>query len=310
MTVLEYRRIAADFVIDLVDGFALQRGLFGEVPRPFGWVRSLLLSLTPSGGVLQVFNPPIELDLVRNTSGHYLFFGRVSRPGFPARRLPLPAGTYELRIKSEFYQPFDMSADLPRPVQTPNLPQVELAPSYNYPFPDGTTLLRGSVVRTDGTGVARAAVSLNVAGSEIYQTDDSGQWTLEVPITLPDPPPKTPPTIQVTVTYKTPGAPDQLARNVAAVYGKQTSLPATALRGQVLSEGVGVARATVAVSSFATTVPTQIDGSWVYFFGIDQPAAVVDVTVTLPDGRSQTITGVSVVRRMTTPLNPVSFPKP
>jgi hypothetical protein len=310
MTVLEYRRIAADFVLDLVDGFALQRGLLGEVPRPFGWVRVLLLSLTPNGEARQVFQPPLELDLVRNTSGHYLFFGRVFRPGYPARRLPLPAGTYELQIKSQFYQPFDLSADLPTALQSPNLPQVELAPNDNYPFLDGTTLLRGSVVRTDGTGVAGATVSLSVAGSGDYQTDGSGQWTLAVPVTLPDPPPKTPPTVLLTVTYKTSGGPDQLAKNVAAVYGKQTSLAATALRGQVLSDGVGVAGASVAVSSFATTVPTQVDGSWAYFFGIDQPDAVVDVTITLPDGRSQTITGVSVVPRTTTPPQTVNFSKP
>ena len=97
---------------------------------------------------------------------------------------------------------------------------------------------------------------------------------------------------------------------MVAVYGLQSSLAATVLRGLVLSDGVGVAGATVAVSSITTTVLTGGDGSWAYFFGIDQPAAVVDVTVTLPDGRSQTIAGVGVVPRKTTPLHPVSFSKP
>jgi hypothetical protein len=310
MTALDIRRLAPEFVIDLVDGFALLRKLSGEAPRPFGWLRVLLSAFTPTGGLIQNLATPPELVLTPNSSGFLLFFGRVVDPGRSPRRLPLPAGSYDLIVESQYYQTANISASLPRQPHSPNVPQVKLAPNYDYPFPVGTSLLRGSVLQADGTGIAAATVSIDVPNSLTYRTDQSGQWALEVPITVPDPPPQDPPTADVTVTYHTSGAPDQVARRVRAVFGISNSLGATALQGMVTSGGIGIAAAAVAISSFATTVQTRVDGSWSYFFEIDQPAGVVDVTVTLSDGRSQTITGVSIVPRTTTLLPPVSFPKP
>ncbi|HYH84244.1 MAG TPA: hypothetical protein VEX60_02110, partial [Pyrinomonadaceae bacterium] len=57
--------------------------------------------------------------------------------------------------------------------------------------------------------------------------------------------------------------------------------------------------ATVQVQGRPGSTSVAADGSWFYYFGLNQGAAAVQVTATLPDGRSQTKTNQQVRPRAT-----------
>jgi hypothetical protein len=302
----EFIRLTAVFILDLVDDFARQRALSGSHPRPFGPVHVLLMARTLTTGVREVFTPPRELVTVRNPSGFDLFFGQ-SRSADGVRRLPLPDGQYELRIESAYYQARNVTVAVPRPPPVPQPqpnpppdpypPPTLLAPGFDYPFPQGTTVLRGSVQLPDGRGETGVRV-LTTVGTAPYVTDATGQWALLFPaITQPT---------RVTVAYRRPNTPDQRAA-VTVVPGAVTSLPATALAGQVFDGPRGAGGATVQVGGFAPAVPAQADGRWTYVFAINQTAANADVTAVLPDRRQQTVLGVAITPKRTTAVPAIRF---
>ena len=134
----------------------------------------------------------------------------VARPLVPRRRegdatflfFDLPAGAYTFQVRSPYYVPLDLSLTLPRPdprwpafpdiaVADETLPlaspaqpavyraqraSVTLHPSISYPFPAGTTLVRG-VVRTGGLLLEGASVRRQGA-SAASTTDKNGEYVL------------------------------------------------------------------------------------------------------------------------------------
>jgi hypothetical protein len=61
------------------------------------------------------------------------------------------------------------------------------------------------------------------------------------------------------------------------------------LRGWVVARGHGIKGATVQVQAHPSQTRTLADGSWFYYFGLDQSTPDnVNVTAVLPDGRTLT----------------------
>jgi hypothetical protein len=109
-------------------------------------------------------------------------------------------------------------------------------------------------------------------------------------ISLPDPPTQ----IQV---------PDVVVRQ-----GRETGLPQTALSGRVVNQsGVGIGGATMTVDALQGQSKTRSDGSWFYYFPLNQAQAAVAVTARLPDGRSQTRPNLTVQPKETTPVAVFQF---
>jgi hypothetical protein len=293
----EFLRLTALFILDLVDSFARQRGLSGNHPRPFGPVRVLLTARTPVGGTREVLTPPWELIMVRNESGFDLFFGDFKAAG-GVRRWPLPDGKYELRVESTYYQAAVLPVDVSRSAPAPNPQPTQLAPGFAYPFPTGTTLLRGSAQLPDGSGEPGVRILTSASGVVPYVTDAAGQWVLVLPVLAQ--------ATQVVVAYRRPNKPDQRAA-ITVTPGATASLPATALEGQVFDGPRGAGGATIRVRVSPIAVPAQTDGRWRYVFAIDQPAAVTDVTAALPDGRQQTVSDVAITPKQTTAVAPFRF---
>jgi hypothetical protein len=296
MNVLEVRLLTAEFILDLVDDFALRRALAGARPRPMGALRASLTALAPSGGAREVFPTAPELVLLRNPSGFDLFFGGLRWPDGVARRplrRPLEDGSYELRIESAYYQVRSETVTLPRPLSPP---RTLLLPGFAYPFPDGATVLRGTVQAADGQG-AEGAVVTSGGSSAPYRTDSTGQWALVFP--------QVPSSGVVTVVYTLPDARTQ-STSIPLLAGRDSNLSATALRGEVLDGGAGPRSAKVRVEGFSE-VPVRPDGAWTYIFGIDQPATRVDVTAVLADGRQMMVTNNNVTPRSTRVVPSIPF---
>jgi hypothetical protein len=315
--VLEQRTVTAVRVFDVVDRFAEFLGTRGRHPRPIDRVRFWLLAKMTPGERVEL-DGPLELETRRNDSGYHVFFGRLLQPGGGVGGTDLSAGTYVVRAESRFYQPWERNVQLPLP--TPAL-RVNLDPGYDYPFPvvstppavgqvppngppgglHGPTLLRGSVLATDGAGVADAVV--RATGSRCrYRTDRTGRWVLVFPDDEPTG------TKQVTITA--PGQP-AVTVPVDVEQGAETVLRQTALAGRVrTSGGPGVASATVAVEGRPGRTTTNVQGGWSYQFPPDQPNETVQVTALLPDGRQQTRDGVAVRSRTTVPVADFEFPLP
>jgi hypothetical protein len=317
MKVLQLRTVTAVRVFDVVDRFAELLGTQGRHPRPVDPVRFWLLGRAVPDGRVEL-DPPLELETWRNDSGYHLFFGQLRRPQGEAAVADLSAGTYVIRAESRSYQPWERNVQLPLP--KPAL-RVNLDPGYDYPFPvvstppavgqvppngppgglHGPTLLRGSVLNTDGTGVANAVV--RATGSRCrYRTDRTGRWMLVFPDDEPTG------TKQVTITV--PGQP-AVSVPVDVEQGGVTVLAQTALAGRVRTTGgPGVAGVTVAVEGRPGTTTTNAQGGWSYQFSPVQQDETVRLTAVLPDGRRQTRDGVAVRSRTTVPVADFEFPPP
>lgn len=295
-TFTDIRRLSATLVFDLEDGFARARGTRGAHPRPFEPVK-FLATARFAGNVRQDIDPPLELVVTRNGGGYHLFFGAARQPDGSRRERALDDGRYAVRVEGRFYQPLERSDVV---VPTPGRGLLyDLRPNYAYPFPPnstlpgglGLTLLRGTLHTTDGRGVAGATLQV-VGVTEPCLTDASGQWVLVFPDAQPSG--------AVTVRVTPEGGPPQNVSGVSVVRGREAGLGETALRGWVLSDSGGVIPgASVRVEARAGATAAASDGSWFYYFGLNQGAATVQVTATLPDGRSQTKTNQQVRPRAT-----------
>jgi hypothetical protein len=95
---------------------------------------------------------------------------------------------------------------------------------------------------------------------------------------------------------------------VPVVQGRDSTLAETGLRGGVLTDdGVPIAGAAVTVSGQPGRTLSETDGQWSYYFRPDQLATNVNVTATLPDGRSQSRGGVPVQPRSTVVVDSFRF---
>jgi hypothetical protein len=86
-----------------------------------------------------------------------------SRPALPNRSgyfrlFDLPAGTIQVAVATAYYLPEELSVTLPRPDPLDPVVERTLLPNRLYPFPPGTTLVRGVVTSAAGDPVAGAAI--------------------------------------------------------------------------------------------------------------------------------------------------------
>src|SRR5262249_14106387 len=217
--------------------------------------------------------------------------------------------TVEIRSPLRFYQTVRRTFTVPMPnvnvidasstdpnKRNPMLPySVDLDPGHTYPFPDsypfqvqanpvpcgsiapgsGPTLLRGGLHAVDGTGIEGARVEV-VGVSNVFETGDTGDWVLWFP--------EAQPSGLVTVRVTPPASAASNVSGVCMVRGREASLHETSLRGWVRRRGLGVGDAEILVGGFPGSSRTAADGSWSYYFGLDQPDQIVGVTAVLPDG--------------------------
>jgi hypothetical protein len=215
VTVSDMRALTAAAVFDVQDRWARDRGVLGPRPRPSGPLR-FTAAATIDGGGRHEIDPPQELVTRRNGSGYHIFFGVMG----DGRRLD--AGTYAIRIEGPLYQTAERE-DVTVP--QPGAPYTyDLEPGYAYPFPPGSTLLRGSVHDTGGDGLAGVRVSVPGVSNE-YVTDATGQWALVFDDTQP--------TGDVTVRFELPGDPPIDLAAVAVLARRESLLTQTGLRGNV-----------------------------------------------------------------------------
>ncbi|MCP4659826.1 MAG: hypothetical protein GY856_30860, partial [bacterium] len=294
-------------------------------PRPLGKVEFRVLGEV-DGESRRDFEQPLEMTVVPNPSGFHLFFGEVRRPergsrgfprrgtngGFPQRgtngAFLLGEGTYAVRVESEFYQLVERRDVL---MPEPAAPYFcDLDPGYAYPFPHcstlsggrGPTLLRGCVFDRAGDGVEGVRVEAEPALSD-YQTDETGQWVLVFPDSLPDG--------EIAVRYHGPDGAVSEITDVPLLQGRENSLAQTALRGWVLNgTGVALAGATIVVEGQPGDSRTGDDGSWFYYFDPTQSASEVNVTAVLDDGRQLVRPGVEVRHRATVVVPTFRFSQP
>jgi hypothetical protein len=316
-------------VLDAEDAYARELGIHGRHPRPIGQVRFFVMGQMVAG-VRKDFEEPLELLPVRNPSGYQLFFDSVRRPDGQVRQTEFPDGTYVLSVETPdtcFYQHMFRN-DLVLPVARGATFAIDLLPGYGYPFPApgtfrngfGAGLVRGSFVNASGNGITGAVVSISpqpriqIPGNprttrpwlfSQYLLDSTGQFVLVVPDSreYPAPQPGLPAGNTVSVRF-TNGAVSTTVVGVPFILGGETTLQQTALRGTVLRRGLGVVNARVQVQGEPTAAVTRADGSWVYYFALNQPglppASVPrDITATLPDGSSLKVAAFAVQPRAT-----------
>lgn len=97
---------------------------------------------------------------VRNLSGYFLFFD-------------IPTGTVHVSLEAEQYLPDEVDVTLPRPTPLNPLVQRVLLPNQRYPFPGGTTVVRGLVTNPAGGPVQGA----NIQGvGRSTRTDAGGHF--------------------------------------------------------------------------------------------------------------------------------------
>lgn len=189
MRLIEAHRFTqVQLILDLVDGYAANRGLRGDSPRPMGSIRLLALPQSPKLD----FTKAVELIVKYNTQGYLLFFGEVRLPNGTRHRHYL-RGEINVYVISQYYQTQKLSpVTLPAPPTPDDQPQtpiitpkrVILEPSYAYPFaPMPQMMLRGHVQDSEKRKAANVTVTA-VIDNKTYTyslTDRTGQWLLLLP---------------------------------------------------------------------------------------------------------------------------------
>jgi len=103
--------------------------------------------------------------IVKNLSGYYVF-------------LNMDPGIYELRVKSRYYFTKFFSVDLTSLDPKQPVVTIVLVPCPAYPFPPGTTLIRGHVTGTGGEMLPGVTVYLAGKIKDARQTDKQGEFVL------------------------------------------------------------------------------------------------------------------------------------
>lgn len=141
-TMTEVIKSKVSLVLQLEDSFS------GE--RPFGKIDVSINYEAPR--------------VVQNLSGHFVF-------------LDLEEGEYRVRVKSRYYFTAFVPVNLSELDPRQPLIKVSLIPGPDYPFPAGTTLIRGRVKDNDENWVTGASVY--VVGKEFQaKTDRRGEFVL------------------------------------------------------------------------------------------------------------------------------------
>lgn len=132
------------FAVDIVDGFSQERSLIGET---------------------RVFLKENGLHAFKNQSKYYIF-------------MDLIGDKFTLRIENKYY--FDRELPVTISVLDANYPVVSvfLIPNCIYPFPTGSTLIRGRV-SDNNNGNPVAGASIKIAGNTVAnQSDIKGCFVL------------------------------------------------------------------------------------------------------------------------------------
>lgn len=244
---------------------------------------------------------------VRNLSGDTVF-----------RDLGLPAGTYRIGLERDplvrsdaWYEELDPAErDLVwdpaapgaglagAPHHPSRLEIVRLRPAAGYPFPAGSTLVRGSLLWYDGTGLQGVVVRDPASLTGRNRPGPSGDFVLAYRFQAASG--------STTLTLDRAGV-DPAARPEGAAYlngwpaqwtapwarGETRSLRQGALAGVVLRpDGLSLEGATVRLAGRPGPVRTNENGYWRYHFPPGTPAGVVDLTVSHPDHPDATRTNV------------------
>jgi hypothetical protein len=313
-------------ILDAEDMYARELGTRGPHPRSIGKV-TYSVPAQIVNGARQDLAEPLELVTVRNPSGYDVFFDTVRLADGSIRSFSFAAETYVLRFETpetHVYQRGEQTA-LALPAARGASLHVDLLPGYVYPYPAtgtfpagrGPALIRGTLFDASGRGIPDVRIALTptprirVSSDPTvtrpwrfgeYVTDDSGQWSLVVPLRgdYPSPQPRLPAGPTVTVRFTFPHGPVTDLPNIRFGSGEETSLRQAALRGTVARAAGGpIAGATIDVSGEPDTTRSASDGSWVHYFGLTQANAVVTVTATLPDGSNQAQMNIPVRARQT-----------
>jgi hypothetical protein len=301
------------FTLDLQDQFAINRGLSGVRPKVLGGIRFLLTAQSDHAtGASVSFPQPLEMRIVRNPSGHFVFFGSVVLPNGQVRAIDPQGSPWTIRIVSDYYQMVEQPA--PAAPDTFNaatappgaplrqfLIEAVLAPGPAYPFPNEPPgqpggRLRGALRNPDGTPVAGATVealdATNKSLAPAVRTADDGQWVL-VFVALPA-------KAVASVRFTYPDGTVKSVSNVTVAPERENNLPQTALRGQVRLRKSGVSGAAIEVNQIrGKRALTDSSGSWFYYFAPDDAGGPVNVTATLPDQSSSRSSASIVIPRAT-----------
>jgi hypothetical protein len=317
----------------LGDAFARwRRG--GETVVPVtGPIGVFLDAHRDGGGAWKRFAEPLPVALRRGSNGAIVLTMTTAadaRTRRPTRAIT--PGHYRGRIVADRYQVRRFVQDLSPGARA----SFELLPGFAYPFPrasmlmrsapeggsgktsivpGGPTLLRGTVRRVDGRGLARARVYFlsahGVRPFDRYRTDATGHFVLVVADdAFGDVKAGAEPTLDVVVGIRVSGrsgAPEQV--EVPVTRGCDTAVVQASLRGVVCTEGgAPIAGATVGVVGRPPIVTTAADGRWTYCFGFAEPNGSVTVRITPPHG-APTSVEVAVVTQTTKSIPPIIVPK-
>ncbi len=277
-------------ILDLVDSYAKSCQVRGPHPRPIGYLEFHVIAQKKSGERAE-FPKPLPLKILKNSSGFFLFFRKVEMLSSKFHQI-LEPGSYVIRVRSpqHFYQDIVVdNVSIPsKPNETP-LVRLNALPGFAYPFPTssnltqgkGSTILRGSILHRDGLGIAGVAVNADDATNP-YTTDETGQWVLVFSDDHPSG--------AVTVNIEYPDGTVELVTNVLVEQGFEKGLLSTAFRGRVINEtGVGIPDVAIEVNGIPGQSKTDSQGGWFYYFNLTQPEAMVEISVSLPSGISQTV---------------------
>ncbi|HEX2202417.1 MAG TPA: carboxypeptidase-like regulatory domain-containing protein [Longimicrobium sp.] len=241
---------------------------------------------------------PGQVHTVRNLSGDTVLVD-----------FRLPAGRYRIELERDprerrdaFYEALDAAQrdlvwdpDAPPPGLPDGTPHpsrlvvLRLRPSALYPFPAGSTLVRGALLWYDGAPLDGAAVSDAAALVDTSRVDGRGSFALA----FPAPSASGPATLQldtggVAAAAKPSGAaylagwPAQVATQWRR--GETVSVAQPSLAGVVLGpEGRPLPGATVTVVGRPGALATGAGGEWRYHFPPGTAGGSVDVVVQHPD---------------------------
>lgn len=293
--VVERRRRTASLVLRPVDALreALKRPPHER--GPLGQVRLRLAGRVEGGQVRPL--PRGSVRTVRNLSGDTVFVD-----------LGLPAGTYRLEVERDardprnaFYEELDplqrdlrWDPDTPSPGLPDGRPHVSklvpvlLRPSPAYPFPQGSTLVRGTLLWYDGAPLAGAVVGEPAALVRESRADPHGGFVLAFPAASATGP--------AALQLDTGGA-DAAGKPSGAAYlagwpsvwaaqwrrGAAVAMRQAALTGRVLGPGGRpLPGAAVTLVGRPGAVVADGDGRWQYRFPPATAAGTVDLVVQHP----------------------------
>jgi hypothetical protein len=288
---------AAVFTLGARDRFAEARQPANIIPPVLGGA-TFFVKERVSAPVL-AFEPPLEFVSWRNGSDFFLFSGETRTPGIGGTRVLAP-GRYRWRLETDYYQVDEFVDDWPPAQVYDPAKDRSLLPGPAYPFPNldmkqrdlGVTLVRGTLLTPDGTGIPNVKVKLiapPLAGTPFVPftecvTDDRGEWVLAIvdrqtdDQRAQDPQPDFANSV---IRVNLPVNPYDVA--LAIVSGTENSLRQTALRGQVLrANGTAFPGVKITNSVTAGESVTRADGQWFLYFELRQPAGAVTVTATAP----------------------------